>query len=365
MQRQALVVAPTGLPMIPVRRPQGLRLSLARLRFTARLDTPLDLGPFPGALLRSVFGAALRQGVCVTGRQRCEGCPLRATCSYPALFETPARDTAFAQRFSQVPNPYVIEPPPPGPLQPGEPLVFGMVLIGVDAQQRVPEVVQAWRRALQLGLGLDGRRSRGELLAVEVLDAQGTAGWVPVWGGQAAAARPAPLDRHWTLAQVRPEDPPEETPAVVGLHFHTPLRLQHQGQALRPEALSPRALVSHLLRRISLMLDLHLGVPVPPFDPHELVARADRLQDDRRALRWVSQPRYSARQGQAMDLAGAVGTWWLQGPVGPLLPWLRLGEWLHVGKNATMGHGGYSLDDGGSRIDGMPRPSGMAPGMPC
>ena len=28
---------------------------------------------------------------------------------------------------------------------------------------------------------------------------------------------------------------------------------------------------------------------------------------------------------------------------GYLLPWLWLGQWLHVGKNATMGMGGYAL----------------------
>jgi CRISPR/Cas system endoribonuclease Cas6 (RAMP superfamily) len=27
-----------------------------------------------------------------------------------------------------------------------------------------------------------------------------------------------------------------------------------------------------------------------------------------------------------------------------LWPWLWLGQWLHIGKNATMGMGGYTMD---------------------
>ncbi len=44
-----------------------------------------------------------------------------------------------------------------------------------------------------------------------------------------------------------------------------------------------------------------------------------------------------------MTLGGAVGHWTLEGDLAPLLPWLWLGQWLHVGKNATMGMGGYHL----------------------
>jgi hypothetical protein len=45
-----------------------------------------------------------------------------------------------------------------------------------------------------------------------------------------------------------------------------------------------------------------------------------------------------------MTLGGVVGPWRLEGDLGPLLPWLQLGQWLHLGKNATMGLGGYGLD---------------------
>ena len=44
-----------------------------------------------------------------------------------------------------------------------------------------------------------------------------------------------------------------------------------------------------------------------------------------------------------MTLAGVVGEWVLEGDLGPLASWLWLGQWLHAGKNATMGKGRYSV----------------------
>ena len=49
-----------------------------------------------------------------------------------------------------------------------------------------------------------------------------------------------------------------------------------------------------------------------------------------------------------MTLGGVLGRWTLRADdtvtLSALWPWLWLGQWLHVGKNATMGMGGYTLE---------------------
>lgn len=312
-------------------------LALGRYRFTAVLESPLDLPACAGPLLRSVFGAALRHGVCVTGAADCKPCALLHRCVYPALMKTPPRPTQFDQRFTEVPNPYVIEPPPFGarPLAAGDLLVWHQVLIGAETLGRLPLLVQTWQRALHGGLGQ--RRARGRLVAVEHVDAAGVA--TTIWqGGQVGQGAVQPHNPRWRW----PAPPPRVE--RIQLQLRTPLRLQQQGQPLRPAALSPRALVSHLLRRCNLMLDLHLGVRPAPFDAPALVALASRLADDRSALRWCEQSRWSSRQRQQMPLGGVVGMWALHGELAPLMPWLLLGEWLHLGKAATMGLGAYRVE---------------------
>lgn len=324
--------------------PAPTPLALARYRFTARLEAPLDLPDYAGALLRSVFGAALREAACVTGRPACGGCPVAGRCAYPALFETAPRATQFEQQFSAVPNPYVIEPPSAGArrLAAGDALVFHMTLIGPDTLAQLPLVAFAWQKALAQGLGRE--RAPARLLAVDAVDVEGQT--TPAL--DLASGRRLPHATAWDAARYAAADG-DLAPQTVVLHFDTPLRLQNQGRPLPVQDLAPRTLVSHLLRRINLMLDLHLNLRPAPFDAPVLVALAEQLSDDRSALQWLDWGRYSARQGQTMKLGGVMGPWVLRGDpavLAPLMPWLALGQWLHVGKNATMGLGGYTLEVG-------------------
>ncbi|MFM2058027.1 MAG: hypothetical protein RLY71_2412 [Pseudomonadota bacterium] len=318
-------------------------LPLARYRFTARLEGDLLLPEYAGSLLRGVLGAALRRTACMTGLPACPDCPLWRSCPYPALFEVPPQPTQFGQQFSQVPNPYVIEPPPfrtqRMPLAAGEALVFQLVLVGAEALRQLPLVVHAWQRALRHGLGQ--ARVPGELLDVEQLQPDGSLR--PVLG---ADGRLQPHRAQLVLAELLPASPLNSAapPTRLALDFTTPLRLQHNGTPLRAAELTPRTFVAHLLRRLSLMLELHLGVVPAPFDVAVLLAVAEALQHDSSALRWQDWRRYSARQRQDMALGGLVGRWTLHGELAPLLPWLALGQWLHVGKNATMGLGGYQME---------------------
>lgn len=304
-------------------------LPIARYRFTFRAEHNIRLPQYAGSLLRGQFGAALRRAVCMTGLQHCPDCPLLRTCPYPAIFESPAPAQHALQKFSHVPNPYVIEPPPFGArdIAAGDSLSFNVVLIG-RALGHLPLIVYALQRALSDGLGKP--RTQATLTAVEWGDGETR---VPVWDAE--------------RSRVLPHQPGLEVPAfadceAVTLHFHTPLRLQHQGQPLPVNQLSPRALVTTLLRRASLLFELHADRSDVVSDPHELAARAEQLQDER-CLQWLDWTRYSSRQHQEMTLGGVVGTWRLRGDLGPLLPWLWLGQWLHVGKSAVMGMGGYRL----------------------
>jgi len=327
-----------------------LTLPLTRYRLTAVFEQDLLLPDYAGSLLRGVFGAALRRTACMTGLPDCKACPLWRTCPYPAIFETPPRPTHLAQRFSQVPNPYVIEPPPIGTraVAAGEPLVFHMVLIGAETLAQLPLVVHAWQRAFAHGLGTELRRARGRLWAVQAVDPNGEL--VEAWDADSGKVLTHTL--HWT-AQASPmadgTSPPGRGGASMSdevvLDIHTPLRLQHEGRALGPRELSPRVLISHLLRRAGLLLQLHLGVTDLPYDVPALLTQAERLTDDRSGLRWKDWTRYSSRQQQEMTLGGVLGRWALRGDMAGLRPWLALGQCLHLGKNATMGMGGYILQD--------------------
>jgi hypothetical protein len=310
---------------------QGLpaTLPVVRYRFTVRLRQPLEWPPFPGALLRSVFGMSLRRLSCMTGAERCTGCDLLRTCPYPALFETPSPSANGLQPGSSLPNPYVIEPPEDsvGVVPPGGIFQFNVVLFG-EARRQLALVRRAIEAAVQAGLG--PARARGELLCI---DTDGAAGWVSIW--RSGESR---LADHATQLVM----PGSRVPAVTTLQLLTPLRLQQQGRPLQAAEVSMRKFVGDLLRRTTLLLESHTGERIDASLARALLADAEALRE-KRDLKWQDLSRYSARQRQEMTLGGLRGTWRVEGDLSGIYPLLFAGQWLHAGKNTTMGHGRYRL----------------------
>jgi hypothetical protein len=304
-------------------------LPVVRYRFIFRMQDELRLPEFAGSLLRGQFGAALRRIACMTGAPVCAGCPLYRTCPYPAIFETPRPSAHALQRFSQVPNPYVIEPPVIGlrRVAAGERLSFHVVLVG-RALDQLPLIAYAFQRAFAHGIGR--LRAKG---TIEDLLCERPEGAHLVWDAEHSCIRP-----HERTLIV---PPPPDTQAMT-LSIVTPLRLQNQGHPLAPEKLRPRTLFTALLRRASLLFEIHADMPPVGAEASRLAAAAERLTDER-SLRWKDWTRFSSRQNQEMTLGGVVGEWRLAGDLDELFPWFWLGQWLHVGKNATMGMGMYSI----------------------
>ena len=316
-------------------------LPVARYRFTAQVQQPLALPEYAGSLLRGQFGAALRNVACMTRQPTCPGCPLLQTCPYTRIFEAqpPPKGQHALQDFSQMPNPYVLEPPAPGArvLPAGDLLAFNIVLVG-QALDQLALVVFAVQRAL--GQGLTRQRIPAELQRVDWLDAQGHE--QPVWSHTqpTLADHPARLDM--------PALPPAMAPATqaITLHIHTPLRLQNQGQPVRPDQLTPRALLAAVARRAALLMEFHAAQDGWGEEAKRITRLGEALTDTR-DLHWFDWTRYSSRQQQEMTLGGVLGRWTLYGPptvLAEVWPWLWLGQWLHAGKNATMGMGGYTLE---------------------
>ena len=313
-------------------------LPLVRYRFTAIVQKPLALPEYAGSLLRGQFGAALRNVACMTRAPACPGCPLLQTCPYTRIFEAPAppKGQHALQDFNQIPNPYVIEPPAPGArvLDADDTLQFHLVLIG-QALDQLALIVFALQRAL--AHGLTRQRVPADLIRVDWIDALGTAH--PVWTHD----RPT-LAEHMTSLQVPAA--PANTINGLALHFQTPLRLQQQGKPLGVAQLTPRALLAALARLTALLMEFHAGQGGWGEAARQITHQSEHLTDTR-DLHWFDWTRYSSRQQQEMTLGGVLGRWTLHGSAEALTalwPWLWLGQWLHVGKNATMGLGGYTVE---------------------
>lgn len=308
---------------------------LARYRFEFQVTRPIHLPDYAGSMLRGAFGHALRQLACMTRQKECTDCPLTSTCPYPAVFSPTPPASHSLQKFSQIPVPYIIEPPHWGAavLETGDTLVFHMVLVG-RALRDLPLIILAWRRALTRGVGVgDGT---AELLRVVLCAGSNTTPELEIHQPENGSIIP-----HRQAVNLHSEN--DEHMTCATLHFHTPLRLQKNGHALPPEKLDARTLLMALVRRASLLAEFHADGPLMN-DFSGLLANCADIRDDRKLV-WLDWTRYSSRQQQKMSLGGVIGTWVLNGNLTTLAPFMRLGEWLHVGKEAAFGLGKYTLED--------------------
>jgi hypothetical protein len=250
-----------------------------------------------------------------------------------------------------MPNAYIIEPPLPpqglyaarhasddarhNDLRAGDLLEFHMVLVG-HALGQLALVLFAWQKALSQGL--TKQRSPADLIQVDWLDGHDNPH--TIWTAQS----PRVLSHSAELTV--PDMPPtSEDQTGWVLELSTPMRLQQQGQPLRPTRLGSHSLLTNLVRRVALVMELH-AAQTQWQDKVAHTLHHTRHISDTRHLHWYDWKRYSSRQQQEMTLGGVVGQWHLQGPtpsMQALWPWLWLGQWLHVGKNVTMGMGAYRV----------------------
>ena len=361
---------------------------VARYRLTYRVIRPVAFEGYLGSVLRGTFGARLRWISCPSRTAPCVGCEWRTRCAYAYVFETPVPEGAERLRTHQdIPRPFVIEAPPPGALRlaAGDELSLGLILLG-RAVDYLPHFILAFREIDRFSQG-PGAGPGANVRLEEFAVARGGFGWRVDAAGEAvsdaartapSAARvaPSPDEVVWRAADPRrvaagtvltgreiiaqgpvgaPPGAPAQAPTGVAgsaeaagddglraltITFQTMTRLKHEaGYARRPEF---HILVRSLLRRVSNLLYFHDGIDLG-VDFRDLIARAGQVSLTHDGTRWQDWTRYSSRQGAAMDLGGFVGEARYAGDLDGFLPLLLIGEYVHVGKNATFGLGRMRL----------------------
>ena len=129
----------------------------------------------------------------------------------------------------------------------------------------------------------------------------------------------------------------------VRLRFETPLRLRLANDLVTPARFRPAHLLGAAVRRASLLTYSQTGHPIPA-DFRALKAAAAPVAWIGARFGWVETRRFSTRQQARLAMGGIVGEATLDAAaLGPLWPFLWLGQTLHLGKGASMGFGRYRI----------------------
>lgn len=231
------------------------------------------------------------------------------------------------RRSPAAPHPLLIEAPwGVRRLEAGETFEFSMVIMG-RALHALPLIVLAWAHTCSGGMG--GKRVPAVLVGYR---AEGEMCWRDPMAATAYAAMGVTI--------------PAAPHGPTHIRFATPFRARKDGALCSPRDLRFRELISHLQRRWGLLQAFHeIGRPWE-WDYQHALEQAAEISWEPLDAHWVDWSRYSSRQKQSMQLGGVVGTYRIPDEaLAKFWPLLYLGQWIHVGKNASFGLGRYTLSN--------------------
>lgn len=305
-------------------------------QFILKAREALYLPPYKGSAIRGGFGASFRRVCCTMKDHDCYNCTLNQTCPYAYIFETPKiADSEIQHQAANLPHPFIIEPPATTQteFQQGDQLTFGLVLIGKSISF-LPYFVYTFDQLGRMGLG----RGRGkfELTKVYAMDDLFKQDKTQVYDSQSQILNGN--YKVWNFEDVRSLLPLNNSESIR-IQLVTPLRIVQKKKLV--DNLPFDLFVRTLLRRISLLGRIHCESDWDlPYQ--EIIEQAEQdvhmVESD---LTWVDWERYSTRQKKRMKLGGIIGTITYEGQLPPFLPFIYLGQFIHIGKNTTFGLGKY------------------------
>lgn len=294
------------------------------LKVVCRVTSLLEGGPYWGSALHGVLGQALNQMHCTSVNHDCETCHNTGECTYIEAFKTPPpANYQHAAKYAEPPQPFIIRKDvfDKSVFLPGDSFSFELTLLG-NSIKLLPVYIEGFAQAGKTGMG----KRRGTFDIVEVLaNKKGDGKFTRAHGKN--LLKPVTADHFFEVPS-----PVEK----VELHFVTPLHIKEKGEPVVVP--SPGLLIGRLYERVSLLNQFYCD---------GVIADAPKtdLSDWTFSSEMATMPfaRFSTRHNQKIPLWGSIGKLTWTGNITPLLPLLKMGQLVNVGKMAALGLGQYRL----------------------
>ena len=310
----------------------------AQFQFVLSAEDCINLPVYKGSTFRGGFGHAFKKIVCVNREKICSTCLLKGKCVYSYVFETPPPpDTSKMRKYPFAPHPFTITPPleEKRDYQIGETLSFELTLVGKSIDY-LPYFIYTFDELGRMGIGkgkgkyqLEEVRSRGDPKKEDTI----------------YSSKDKILRNLYGTVKIQDLEPSDLSPSILSLTFLTPTRLKFDVR-LSP-TLEFHILFRNLLRRISLLSYFHCGEELN-LDFKGLIESSKNITVEKENLSWFDWERYSNRQETKMKMGGFMGSITFEGDLEEFLPFVQLGEYVHVGKGTSFGLGKYQIKEGGS-----------------
>lgn len=281
--------------------------------------------PYKGSTLRGAFGNSFKRLVCVNKKEySCKNCVVSSNCVYKYIFE-PEKEKG--DKIVDIPPPFILEPPYGDNktiYRKGENLKFNCIIVG-KAIDYFPYFILNFKKMGESGIGI--RKSRGEFRLSQVR-CNGKVIYDEDTGKLSYFKYPFKID----VSTNRPKE--------ITLNFISPLRIKIGGKLINN---LPFILFFKVLMRRINILTTYYTTHNYTFDYKELINKANEIMTVSSSLKWYDWHRFSYRQRSLMKLGGMVGKITYRGELKEFLPFIKLCEIIHIGKNCSFGLGKYEI----------------------
>lgn len=315
-------------------------LRFARFDFHCSADSDFRLPMHKGATFRGGFGHLLRNFVCINRTLRdCSGCILIRNCLYAYIFETRvSADNVLKKGFETAPHPYILLPPTEDKtvFHKGDNFSFSLTLIG-KAIEYLPYFIFIFQQVGERGIG----RHDGKFTIVSVVN-EHFGNEIEIFNNRSNTLSMSKLivyssENYFHLYRCIDNISPNQ----MTIRLITPLRIKTQGTLT--DDFSFFEIMRLLMNRLYTLTYFHCG-NVFDRDHRELLEMSKSVEITKKDLQWREWVRYSTRQKVDMKIGGIVGSFDIKGPLRPFLPFLKIGEYIHIGKLTSMGLGQFKIE---------------------
>ena len=234
------------------------------------------------------------------------------------------------------PHPFILQPPHTQQLDytPGDTFTCTLTLIG-EAINLLPWCVFTFREVGKRRIGIRGKRGQCHLNTVETLPALGSQDIRTIYTAETELL----TDDGLILGLDHVMKGVPQIANAIELEFLTPTSIKVDGKWT--SNLTFEHLIRNLLRRIRFLSYFHCGEDLA-VDAQALIA-ATRSVKHVPDFHWIRADRYSYRAEKSVPMGGFIGKVRFTRQVEPFLPFIHLGEYLHIGHHTAFGHGQYRI----------------------
>ena len=310
----------------------------ARYRLTYTVKEPLKMPSYKGNIFRGRFGYLLRHIACIGEAGQCEKkCQYTDRCVYSKCFETPVpKDSPMLRGQPFAPHPFILQPPRTSKKEyaPDDTFTCNITLIG-EAIDLLPWIVLTFHDMGRRRIGLRGARGQCQLDTVESLPAHQNQSPQTIYTAETEMLTDDGIILN--LDDVMCNRP--DITDTMELEFITPTSIKVDGKWTND--LTFEHLIRNLLRRIRFLSYFHCGEDLD-VDAHALIDTARAITHESR-FHWLKSNRYSYRAESSIPMDGFIGKVRYSGELEPFLPFIYLGEYLHIGHHTAFGFGQYRI----------------------